>query len=429
MRSKLLSVFFVICIILVINYLFFLINVAFGVRVRFSILYFILNTILIFLFFEILIYNTLFTLNSAKFKILFFIVVPFLFSMHLTERLLAIDKLYFYLKSLTIQDSHDLWQADPYLAHKGIPDSEGSLDYYIGDSIRGSISVIFDDKGFRTVSDSFKIKSDTTDLYLGCSMTFGDYIPAEEGYPYRTSKLLNHGFINAAASGYGLGQMKHLLDSLLAYNKFNYVFIQLSPWLVDRAMKINGPTTYGKIPFPYFSDDGDNFVLNKVAFKSNVYSVKPWRLTSPSCFDKILFMFSDGFKIEVANFYSHKWASVKVILGLKPKPTKRKRDLEYYFYSYAINYCIQNDAIPVIIKLWYPDEECHELKNYLGQDVLIIDLDIELDKKIKETGRDFRSLFWIYHVQNNDTIIFENHPNGLANELFSQRIYSELKRE
>jgi hypothetical protein len=429
MKNKIYFSIIMIAMFVTFDYLLYLVNVNFGYKVRLSKLLFLINSLLIFLFIENLLYNFLYNFKSAKLKIAVFIIFPLLLSIHIAERVLAINIYYFESKIITTKSSPKLWKLDPLLAHKGIPYNKGTYDYFIGDSIKGSVPVFFDEKGFRTVPDSLKIKSDTTDLYLGCSFTFGEYLLAEDTYPYKTSKLLNHSYFNTAISAYGIAQMKLLADSLLPKNKFKYVFIQLSPWLTDRAMSIDGITSYGYRPFPYFSDQGNNFVLNKLAYKGDIYRTKLWRNTPYSYGEKFAFTISDGIEIEIIDYYAYKLAEIQVKLGIKPKPTKKKKELEKYFYNYAIDKCKQCKAIPILVKMKYPTGDCLELLDYLGEKALIIDLDSDLDSKVKETGKEFYNLFGIYHVHGTDSILFDHHPNKYANELFSNRIYSELKNK
>jgi len=257
MKAKILFSIVIISLILLIDYLYFLFRFDFSSNSVKTIAYFLVVSLLIFLLLENILYKQFFTLNSGKIKTSFFIAFPLILSMLVTDRLVAINRLYHFVKTLAAQTSPNLWKFDPLLAHKATPNTTGTYNYYIGDSITGSVPVIFDGNGLRTVPPEFKLISDTSDLYLGCSFTFGDYILAENGYAYKTSKLLNHEYVNAAVSAYGLGQMKLQLDSILTKRKFKYVFLQLSPWLVERATNINGPTSYGYRPIPYYSDEGD----------------------------------------------------------------------------------------------------------------------------------------------------------------------------
>lgn len=312
-------------------------------------------------------------------------------------------------------------------AHRGIPNAKGSYNYYIGDSIKGSIEVTFDGQGFRTVPDPLKIVSDTTNLFLGCSFTFGDYILAQEGYPYKTSALLGHHFINAGASAYGIAQMKILLDSLLSNRKFHYVFVQLSPWHAERAMKLNGPSFYGYRPYPYFSEQNGAFVLNKPAYKTHLYNNMDWRISEYSYREKLSFMISDGWQIEMMDFLAYNLARIKMRLGVIPAPTKNRDALKRYFYSYTIMECHKFNAIPVFLKLAYPEVDSRDEVAYLAEKYPVIDLDEALNAEVAKTGKTYDELFHIYHKKGDTKLYYDVHLNGYANEIIAKKIFAELR--
>jgi hypothetical protein len=429
MRKRILSI--IILIFIITDFFFYKINVHFGNKQHFSIIYFLLSSLLIFLIIEYLIYYKLFNLKSNKFKIIIFIICPLIISMIVSDRLQAINKFYFSSKRLILRD-YNLWKSDNILGIKSVPNSQCSFNYYIGDSIKGSVPVLFDSIGYRTVPDFLKLKNDILDLYLGCSFTFGDFIEAQNSYPYLTSKFLNHNYINASASGYGLGQMVQLLENLTKKYHFKYVFIQLSPWLAYRAMDLNGPVRDGYRPFPYYSDHDNSFKLNLPAFSILKYSYGNWRDTKPSYYERIQFIFTDGVITEICDYFFYQIARLKTYLGFLPKPTERKEELERYFYDYAINVCEKNNTIPIILKIctpWYSPNQCNDLLDYLRPKAKIIDLDFNLAQKVRETGMDYKKLYFLNVIHNKYVFYYDSHPNEYANKLFSDRICNELKNE
>jgi len=391
-------------------------------------LYLIFLVFSFFILIENLIYNSLFSFKSSRLRILIFLLLPFLISMHLAKRIVEINKFYFYSKTLSKFSSGSLWKPDQFLSHKAVLNSKGSYIYNIDYEIKGKVPVLFNNNGYRTVPDSLLLnKEDSLNIFLGCSFTFGDFIRPDQGYPYITSKYLENNFINAGASAYGLGQMNQLLDSILPKNNFKFVFIQLSPWLVDRAMSLNGPVYYGYRPFPYYSDSEKEFKLNYPAFDTRYYERNNWLGTPISYSEKIKFMFTDGWKIEVLDYYSFLLANIKIKLGLLEKPTRKRKKLEKYFYNYAIEKCKENNSIPIILKLRYNNSYCRDLVSSIENKALLIDLDKDLDSIVDKTGILYEDLFYIKHFSGKDSIIIDNHPNKYSNALFSRRIYKDLK--
>jgi hypothetical protein len=427
--KKLLSAFIILCLIVLIDWIFFSTSLLEISRLRYEILYFILISLLSFILLVNLTYKSLFSFDNSKLKIILIITLILSFSMFITNRALVINKYYGYSKKIEERTSGNLWKADDFLAHKGIANSVGYYEYFIGDSISGRIYTRFDSLGYRTVNTNSLIISDTLNLFLGCSFTFGDFIKAEEGYPYQTSKLLNNNFINGGASAYGLGQMIQLVDSLTPKFRFKYVFIQLSPWLADRAMELNGPTYYDYRPFPYFSETKNGFTLNYPLYRAHRFSKsKDWRKSERSYYEKIQFMLTDGFNVQIIDYLSDKFSRLKIKMGVIPRPTIKKLELEKYFYDYVINKVNNEGAIPIILKLNYPDNNCSELLTYLKNKATIIDLDVALDFNSQLNRVNATELYGIYHLHNGKKIYYDTHPNPYANEIISKYIFANLKK-
>ena len=430
MKKLLLSSLVFVAIIIILDYIAYLLTFHYGERQGIYIIDFLLKSVFIFLLIINILYNKAFNLKSKKAVIMIYIAFTLIISMVISDRLIAINKFYYYSKTLKKSTTGKIWRFDDSLSYTGRPNAVGAYNYYIGDSIEGSTPVIFDSLGFRTVPDSLVVKSDSTDLYLGCSFTFGDFVAAQNTYSYLTSKLLNHGYINGAISGYGAGQMVQIAERLIPKRKFSYVFIQLSSWTVTRAMEINGPTRFGYRPFPYYSETGkSSYRLNYPAYSTLMYSGKNWRKTGRTYLDKILFSFSDGLKIEIHDYYAYKLAEVKMKVGMIPVPTQNKVALEKWFFDYLIDYCAKNNATPVILKLKYPEKECKSLLEHLRNKVKIIDLDSAQREIITKTGLEYKQLFKIHHVTKHDSIIFDGHPNIYAHSMFSKTIFKEITHE
>ena len=417
-------------IVIIIDWIYYITQLLSTNRLSYEITFFVLVSLLFFLMLINLIYKKLFDFTSSKFKILFYIVSVLLFSMFIANRILEINKYYEYSKTLPKKNSGNLWQPDKYLGHRGIKNAIGYYEYFIGDSISGKIDTRFDSLGYRTVNQDKLILSDTLNLFLGCSFTFGDYIKAGEGYPYITSKLLNHNFLNGGASAYGLGQMIQLVDSLVPEFKFKYVFIQMSPWLAYRATILNGPTFYGYRPFPYFYEKANEFVLIPPAYKTRMYNRrKNWQETDRSYIEKVLFMFTDGFNVEILDYSSNKLTKFYMKIGLLPKPTKKRLKLEKYFYDYAIKKIIASGATPIILKLKYNEKKCSRLLKHLRGKAMVIDLDFVLDSVVDSQGQSANKLFYIYHLHQGKKIYYDGHLNAYANEIVGNYIFENLNKK
>ena len=385
----------------------------------------VLEILIIFFLILNIIYKLLFNFNQ-KLKSLFFILFSLLISLFIQFRFIAITEFWMYSVNIQKGATKNLWKFDYKLAHKLNKNTTGSYFYHINNKETIKIKVLTDSIGFRGLEKNHYIKSDTMNLFLGCSYTFGDYIRSEEGFPYKTSKLLNQNFLNAGGSAYGLGQMKDLFDNLTKKYKFNFVFIQLSPWLVSRAIDLNGPTFYGYRPFPYFSDYRNTFRLNNPAYTvcQNFNKNDFWR-NKNTYLDKLHFLITTGFNVEIKDYFNFKITTLKVFLGLIPSPTKKRNELEIYFYDYIIKKCKKLNLKPVVLKLSLKDENYNrKLLNLISQNALLIDLDKAEIENYKTKNSEKNKIYYL--DKKGVKIFYDNHPNEIVNTIYSEYIYNKI---
>jgi hypothetical protein len=325
-------------------------------------------------------------------------------------------------KNLNIFDSQMNW--------RGRPNATGYYHYSIGDSIFGKSEVIFDSLGNRSVPKNLLVHSDTVDLFIGCSYTFGHMVKGEEGYPYLVTKSINHGLMNASMGAYGLAQMQMRLDSLLPIHRYRYVFIQVSPWLAERSMDFSGIYARGYPPTHYFSQEDGEIKVMPLAYRFvDFRSIEEWQGQKRSYMDRLRFLATNGFTLQVSGYARMRIAWVKSKMGLIPKPIKDKLALERHFYDRAIAEVRRQGAIPILVRINLNDTDktFSELKKHLEGKALIIDCEPRLDSVANAMGRKKSDLYHIYDEKNGKKIYYDNHPNAFANQVIAEEILSRFR--
>ena len=215
---------------------------------------------------------------------------------------------------------------------------------------------------------------------------------------------------------------------LIPQKQFTYAFIQLSPWLADRAMILSFRMYPGYAPFPYFSDSKSGFLLNYPAYTPTVLDLTKsyWCETKISYLQKLYFAISDGFKIEILDYYFYLFTIIKSNLGIIPQPTNNKKQLERYFYDQLVDLCKKNSVIPVILKLQYPLNDCNELISYLSNKAIVIDLDDALNNITNNDKNLYKEYFELHYTQGKEKIWFNCHLNAVAQRLFATKIFNGL---
>ena len=387
---------------------------------------FLAYTLLFFLLAVNATYRLLFDFRSGMIKITVCLVSFLVISMYLADRVLAVSRLWSYAVDIRKKTDYFLFKDDPHLGYRAVPNSAGNYEYFIGDSIHGKVPVAFDSTGRRTASVPSPT-GDSLDLYLGCSFTFGDYVTAEQSYPYKTSARLGHVPVNAALSGYGLAQMNQLADTLLTSGRFRYVFIQLSYWLADRAVNPNRTTLYGYKAVPYFSKAGEGFDLNDPVYKS-VFKKKAreWHTLKRTYAGKLLFAATDGFSIEFIDYTSYLFARTGMRLGLVPRPAKDLRGLEFQVYDHIIDLVRRSGAVPVIVKMSYPRELSPSFLDHLQSRAVVADIDKATADSCRISGKTYKEMFQLHHPHPGGPIFFDQHPNPAMTDLISDVILSAV---
>jgi hypothetical protein len=391
--------------------------------------YQLLMLFLTFLFLLTLLYRSVFSMKSSPWLIACCLLLCFMLSVFVSGRLkslmLAYERAFTHWGNTNVDpqlhrfDDQGLW--------RGNPRSKGYYHYNVGDTLLGKVEVIFDSLGHKSVDDSLRVKSDTLDMIVGCSFSFGQFVKGEEGYPYLVTKKLDHRFMNASMGGYGLAQMQMRLDSLLPAHRFRYVFIQMSPWLSERAMSISGMFARGYPSGHYFGETDSGIVLMPQAYKSPDYKVLgEWNARGKSYIQRIRYFLTDGYDLQVKGYVNMRIAKLKTSVGLLTAPVKDTLALEKFFYDKAISDVRKAGAIPVLVKFFWKERDFESLGGHLKGKALIVDCDRRLDSVSEAMGVRPNDLYRLYVERGGRKIVYDNHPNEFANRLIAEEILSRI---
>jgi hypothetical protein len=381
-------------------------------------------------FFLTLFYRTLFTLKGSIWAtvpslILCFSLAGFV-SGRLNSLMLAYEKTFTKKSHITV-DEH-LQRFDSRMLWRGNSNAKGFYHYNLGDTLVGKVEVIYDSLGHKSVPDSLRVMSDTLDMIIGCSFSYGSFVKGQDGYPYLVTKAINHRFMNASMGGYGLAQMQMRLDSLLPAHKFKYVFIQMAPWLSERAMSISGIFARGYPSVHYFAMSDSGLRLMPQAYESPDYNkLGDWYTRGRNYSERIHYFFTAGYILQVKGYVKMLTAQFKIALGLIPGPIKDKLALEKMFYDKAISDVRKSGAIPILVKFYWNDGSFEPLREHLKDKALIIDCDRRLDSVSQAMGVSPLKLYRLYVEKDGKKLYYDIHPNEFANRLIAEEILSRIK--
>lgn len=318
---------------------------------------------------------------------------------------------------------------DQVLGFKPIPNSLGEEVFPIGPNVPAR----YDENGFRvpvTPESPADAPPGPDILALGCSFTYGAATLAEDTYPYLVGRALNGKSNNAGVCSYGLSQMLILAKELIPVHQPDYVLVQYSPWLADRALNPFMPSYIGRIPGPYFYEKDQKLYIAPPVFMTRIMDlpISRFRNTPESQKDKFSFLWNVGLPL----FFHEDLNMLKYttfnLLGLIPSPDVDRGKLIQYVYEEIHSIALNNGAKMVIVVLGSINKPMVEVNRSLfPSDALIVYAGYELIKKLPVPARD-NYINTYAHWRGYPPTLVDDHPNQKAHQIIADSIVSTIKR-
>lgn len=380
------------------------------------------------------------TFNNRKGIIKFFSVVfaSFLALLYITNLVYGAHTAY---KHSVVENSLDLdgiaYQADDTLGLKPIPNARTLYHYDYHNDVREEIPrpkipIAFDNNGFRIplsniskVNESNKINL----LFLGDSFTFGDACLAEETFPFLVSKESNLSYINAGFQGGGLAHMLIFAEKLIPQYKPDYVIVQYTNWLVQRGTSMFAPYGFCRIPFPYFAEQNNGYVLELPAYNSYVKFIDPQHIKSLYKGKFIKFLFKEALLSSLYDGWYLLKTEFLLITGQLPRPATNLWDVEMYAYSRIKTIAEENGATVIILNLGNIEYSKYSHSLFSDPNIYFAEADSSLNDFLKTSpSKDYCMEFCHWIVKGKDMILIDRHPNPKAHRIIASSIIKEINK-
>jgi hypothetical protein len=334
-----------------------------------------------------------------------------------------VKPLYSYVKSKQRGWSGKVHKADPELGFVPIPGAQGEHVFPVG----SIIPMQYDPAGFRT---PFGKKQPALTrplvLSLGCSFTYGDAVHAEDTYSYLLGRYLGGTSLNAGVCSYGLSQMLLLARKLIPAYKPDFLVVQYSPWLVDRAVSRMAETYFGKIPTPYFYEQ-NGLKIQSPVFQTIVpdLPVDYYRKSQPGVVDFISFVWKVGVPMFVHDDYHMAVYGTKKLMRMVPNPATDAKLIANSTYREIADIAKRNNARLVILILGSDDNPVRFLLDQLPPDVIVVNAHEALLAKLPVQDRDtYRREY--NHWRGNPPVPIDAHPNEKAHKIIAEEIVRKI---
>jgi hypothetical protein len=336
--------------------------------------------------------------------------------------------LYRYVKSGGPGWRGSVHQADEELGLRPVQNAEGAQIIPLG----SDLEVRFNEDGFRIpVNEEDLLTGDGPRLMaLGCSFTFGAGVKATDTFIYLLAKRLNGTAINAGVCSYGLVQMMLLSERLADEFKPDYLIVQFSPWLIERAMTPFAPSYAGKLPVPYFYDSDSGLKIHSPVFTSRsiALDMNRYRDTSSSLGDFISFLWNAGFPMYVHDDVNTLIYETGKILGCVVEPTENAVLVIKTVYDEIAQVCEENDIKLVILVLGRSNEDFDPPIDLFPDGVLVVNAHRAMLDSLEEVSLDtYRSAYAIWRGEPPQLV--DLHPNERAHRIIAEALYQTLISE
>jgi len=364
---------------------------------------------------------------TRKKSLAVWILIVIIFFIFINASLLVFamtNKLYHYVKKPSSGWEGKLWQSDEKLGFRSVPNATGFETFPIGENV----SIRFDKNGFRvpvSYDDTTEMKRPLF-LFLGCSFTFGAACLAEESFPYLVSEETKGYSINAGLCGGGLAQMLLLSKDLIPLYKPDFVVVQYSPWLVQRATSMRVPSFWiANIPVPYVSrTKGGKDIISPRAFNSKTFDVNidKFKKTKKGIKDYTCFLFEIGIPLYLYNGYYTVITILKKTFGIIPKPNKGLKDVEQFVYENIYEVCKQNNSKMIILNLGdiQYTQNSHKLI-FPDSNVIFAEADSLLLRGLNSPD-DYNKEYKHWYLNGKGSVLKDPHPNQKAHKIITEAI-------
>lgn len=352
------------------------------------------------------------------------IPIVVIFSAYLAYTTYRTNTIYNYVKSNQRGWTGHVHRADQELGFVPIANSSGFEIMPIGPDL----PMRYNKDGFRATIEGEHDRKNRPPivLTLGCSFTYGAATHAKDTFPYLIGSYLGGSTKNAGVCSYGLSQMVIIAKRLIPRHKPDYVIVQYSPWLVNRAISAFAPSYFGKLPNPFYSEDGD-LVIRPPVFQSIVMElpIDEYRSSRESVGDFFSFLWNVGLPLFLYDDFNISVYTLAKILGLEDEPTSNRRAVIQHAYKFIHSVSEQNGATLVVVILGNSNRPVQVQEENLPKDVILVDAHSAMLERLPT--KDQKSYDEYYkHWRGDPPVIVDGHPNEKAHRVIAEEIISRI---
>ncbi|HTN44650.1 MAG TPA: hypothetical protein VMN77_12740 [Nitrospiria bacterium] len=338
------------------------------------------------------------------------------------------NSIYAHLKSNSRDWKGSPHRADSELGYAPIPNATGAHVFPIGPDI----PMRYDEFGFRVPVDSGSDRENSRPLLLalGCSFTYGDATYAEDTYPYLVGKLLHGTMQNAGVCSYGLTQMLILARKLIPLHRPDYILVQYSPWLVERATQKFASSYYGKLPVPYFYDSGNELKIRPPVFLTILGSLPfdRYRNTPRTIADHVSFFWNVALPLFIHDDVHMISYFLERLGGIAPRGSSRGDELTRYVYSEISKVAVENHCRMLIVILGRDVNPVRFTPDLFPSNAIVVNAHQKMLDELPHLDEEAYERTYM-HWRGDPPVIVDRHPNEVAYKIIANEIVRRIRED
>ena len=293
--------------------------------------------------------------------------------------------------------------------------------------VGADIPMHFDNWGFRvpvdTAGRALPLKRPLL-LFLGCSFTYGDACRAEDAFPFLTAQALGGTELNRGVCSWGLAQMMLDGERLLAEFQPDWLVVQYSPWLVERALGGMAPLYYGHCPVPYFIQRDGTLNLQPPPFGWKAGTLPVNDYDGAAGHGRFLsFLSRIGLPLYLYDDFNMSRLFAARMLGILPPCTLDRRAVVRTVYNQLAEAAHKHGSRMVALRLTGGfknpgDDEWAEILKI--PDIITVDAEAALLDSLPATGLDYNHAY--KHWRGEPPVMVDGHPNPPAHRIIAGAI-------
>lgn len=319
----------------------------------------------------------------------------------------------------------DLLQYDASLGYASKPGGSGRWLIAYGDPVPAYI----DADGLRVPSPEAAADGERRPrlLFLGDSFTYGQLVAAENAFAWKAAAKLGGTALNAGVPGYNLAQMTLRARQLVPKLKPDYVVVQYSPWLAERALTEFAPSVYPThVSVPYYANSDAGLAIQPPLFRPAIFSLpeKYWQ-SAPGFADRFSFITTVALPALLWDDSNMLWLRSKQLLGLAKRPATDQEAVIRKAYDDINNVARENGARLIIAVLGF-GEEFPVPGQLFPRDIYGVNTQIALMQPLQDKSRDsYVRHYWLW--RGNPPQPVDAHPNEQAHEIIAQTLAQRVR--